>query len=904
MIKKRRSSRKGARRSLGVYSNLTSRRRAKKDMRTRRKAEYLATLPKHPVKRALHRMHPRRFFAYWFSREGGIMALKIGGVAILFMVLVFGALFAYFRRELDAIRPGELSKRVQTTVTKYYDRNNVLLWEDKGDGNYKLVVKEKEIAEPMKQATIAIEDKDFYKHGGVSFTGITRAFINNFGGGGTQGGSTLTQQLVKQVFFSDEASQRGLGGVPRKIKEAILAVEVERMYDKNQILTLYLNESPYGGRRNGVESGAQTYFGKHAKDLSVAEAALLASIPQQPGLYDPYNPAGHKALIARQHRVIDNMVEQGYITKEEGEKNKKVAILDTVKPESDQFKNIRAPHFVQMVRSDLESQLGKATVGRGGLTVKTTLDWRVQEKIEQSMKELFDSYLPASANFDNGAATVVDVPTGQILGMQGSRSYEYPGYGQDNAANSFIQPGSSIKPFVYASLFKEKPAGQPNYGAGSILADEPINNIYGAELNNFDNRFKGSMTIRSALAESRNIPAVKAMYITGRDATLQTIHDTGDKSYCTQGVDKQVGLAASIGGCGLKQIEHANAFATFARMGVYKPVSSVLEVKNAQGDTIKKWKDEGKQVLDPQIPYMLSDILSDDSARSPSFGAGASGLNVPGVKTATKTGTSNLGNFSKDLWMNSYTPKAALSIWVGNHDTTPMSNALSSIVGPTVNKIMGPIHTEIFEKEGSWKPGDWFKRPSGIQTLTVSGRTDIFPSWYNKSQAQTGTKMTFDRVSKKRATNCTPAPARIDIVVQKIRDPVSRKTVIMASDGYDATAEDDVHKCNDVKPFVSNISASRINPTTCRVTVQVNQGTHPVTSATVSVNGGVVANRGGAGTITVNAPCSAGGGTISISANVKDNALYEGSGSRTVSISAAPNQGNDDDGDGPTLPTP
>ena len=904
MIKKRRSSRKGARRSLGVYSNLTSRRRAKKDMRTRRKAEYLATLPKHPVKRALHRMHPRRFFAYWFSREGGIMALKIGGVAILFMVLVFGALFAYFRRELDAIRPEELSKRVQTTVTKYYDRNNVLLWEDKGDGNYKLVVKEKEIAEPMKQATIAIEDKDFYKHGGVSFTGITRAFINNFGGGGTQGGSTLTQQLVKQVFFSDEASQRGLGGVPRKIKEAILAVEVERMYDKNQILTLYLNESPYGGRRNGVESGAQTYFGKHAKDLSVAEAALLASIPQQPGLYDPYNPAGHKALIARQHRVIDNMVEQGYITKEEGEKNKKVAILDTVKPESDQFKNIRAPHFVQMVRSDLESQLGKATVGRGGLTVKTTLDWRVQEKIEQSMKELFDSYLPASANFDNGAATVVDVPTGQILGMQGSRSYEYPGYGQDNAANSFIQPGSSIKPFVYASLFKEKPAGQPNYGAGSILADEPINNIYGAELNNFDNRFKGSMTIRSALAESRNIPAVKAMYITGRDATLQTIHDTGDKSYCTQGVDKQVGLAASIGGCGLKQIEHANAFATFARMGVYKPVSSVLEVKNAQGDTIKKWKDEGKQVLDPQIPYMLSDILSDDSARSPSFGAGASGLNVPGVKTATKTGTSNLGNFSKDLWMNSYTPKAALSIWVGNHDTTPMSNALSSIVGPTVNKIMGPIHTEIFEKEGSWKPGDWFKRPSGIQTLTVSGRTDIFPSWYNKSQAQTGTKMTFDRVSKKRATNCTPAPARIDIVVQKIRDPVSRKTVIMASDGYDATAEDDVHKCNDVKPFVSNISASRINPTTCRVTVQVNQGTHPVTSATVSVNGGVVANRGGAGTITVNAPCSAGGGTISISANVKDNALYEGSGSRTVSISAAPNQGNDDDGDGPTLPTP
>ncbi len=896
MIRKR-SPRKNGGRKLRAYSNLATRRRAKKDARTRKKAEYLATLPKHPVKRVLHRIHPRRFFAYWFSREGGIMALKIGGVAILFMVLVFGALFAYFRRELDAIRPGELSKRVQTTVTKYYDRNNVLLWEDKGDGNYKLVVKESEIAEPMKQATIAIEDKDFYKHGGVSFTGIARAFVNNFGGGGTQGGSTLTQQLVKQVFFADEASQRGINGVPRKIKEAILAVEVERMYDKNQILTLYLNESPYGGRRNGVESGAQTYFGKHAKDLNVAEAALLASIPQQPGLYDPYNPTGHKALITRQHRVIDNMMQQGFITKEEGEKAKKVAILDTIRPEADQFKNIRAPHFVQMVRSDLESQLGKATVGRGGLTVKTTLDWRAQDIVERSMAELFDSYLPASANFDNGAATVVDVPTGQILAMQGSRSYNYPGYGQDNASNSFIQPGSSIKPFVYAGLFKQKPAGQANYGAGSILSDEPIDNIYGAKLNNFDNRFKGSMTIRSALAESRNIPAVKAMYITGRDATLQTIHDVGDKSYCTQGVDKQVGLAASIGGCGLKQTEHANSFATLGRMGVYKPVSSVLEVKNAQGDTIKKWKDEGKQVLDPQIPYMLSDILSDDSARSPSFGAGASGLNIPGVKTATKTGTSNLGNFSKDLWMNSYTPKAALSIWVGNHDTTPMSNALSSIVGPTVNKIMGPIHTDIFEKEGSWKPGDWFTRPNGIQTLTVNGRTDIFPSWYNKSQAQTGAKMTFDKVSKKKATNCTPNAARVEVIVQKIQDPVSRKTIIMASDGYDATAEDDVHKCNDVKPFISNISASRTSANVCRVTVQVNQGTHPVTSASISVNGSVVANAGGAGTITANAPCTPGGGTISISATVRDNALYEGTGSRTVSITPSSTPPGDDEDD-------
>ena len=209
----------------------------------------------------------------------------------------------------------------------------------------------------------------------------------------------------------------------------------------------------------------------------------------------------------------------------------------------------------------------------------------------------------------------------------------------------------------------------------------------GKSVANFDNKFRGNIPIRSGLAESRNVPAIKAMYIAGRDTTINNIHALGDLSYCTQGIDKQVGLAASIGGCGLKQTEHANTFGTIARMGVYKPVSSILEVKNAQGQVIQQWKDESKQVADPQIMYMLADILSDDTARAPSFGRGASGLNVPGVKTGTKTGTSNLGTKSKDLWMNSFSPKATLSIWVGNHDNRSMSNALSSIIGPTVSTI-------------------------------------------------------------------------------------------------------------------------------------------------------------------------------------------------------------------------
>lgn len=876
MIRKRGSSNK---QRMSVYSNLSARRRAKKDARSRKKAEYLATLPKNPFMRTFHRLHPKRVAKYWFSRDGLLMSAKVFGIAALFGLFLFGAVFAYFRKELDAIRPSELAKRVSTTVTRYYDRNDVLLWEDKGANNYRLVVKADEIAPCMGKATVAIEDKDFYKHGGISFSGITRAFVNNFSGsGGTQGGSTLTQQLVKQVFFADEAQNRGLSGVPRKLKEAILAVEVERMYNKDQILNLYLNESPYGGRRNGVESAAQTYFGKPAKSLTLSECALLAAIPQSPSVYDPYNTEGHELLLKRQKRVLENMVEQKMITKKEGEDAKKLAILDTVKPETDQFENMKAPHFVQYVRSQLEKQLGKATVGRGGLTVKTTLDMRVQDVVQSTVTDLFNSYLPNSANFDNGAATIVDNQTGQILALQGSRDYNYPGYGQDNAAVSFIQPGSSIKPLVYANLFKQR-SGQ-NYGTGSILPDKPIDQIYGARLENFDHRFKGNMTIRSALAESRNIPAVEAMYIAGQQSAIQTIHDMGNKSYCTDGVDKEVGLASAIGGCGLKQVEHANAFATFARGGVYKPVATVLEVKNSNGDVIQKWKDQPKQVLDPQIPYLLQSILSDDSARAPSFGRGASGLNVSGVRTFTKTGTSNLGTKSKDLWMNSVSTKVSLSFWVGNHDTRAMSNALSSIVGPSVGRIMSTIHKDVFVPDGSWKTGDWFSQPAGIQN--IGG--ELYPSWYTK-QSQSSTKMTFDKVSKKKATQCTPDGAKVEIDVIKSQDPITKKDIFMASDGYDASAEDDVHKCDDVKPFVGDVTATPTGTTgQYTITASITQGTHPLQTISISVdNQASELAAGGTGNYSRTVSLTPGAHTVVIT--VTDNAFYTGTITKTVTVS-------------------
>lgn len=861
-------SKKQPTKKISLYSNLSQKRKTKKDAETRRRAEYLATLPKHPVKRFFYRLHPKRFWAYWFSKRGMTMALKITGVAVLLVALFVGGLFAYFRKDLDQIRPGEIDKRVQTTVTTYTDRNGNVLWEDKGDGNYKLVVKSEDLSDNLKKATVAIEDRDFFKHSGVSVTGTARAAINNFTGGSTQGGSTLTQQLVKQVFFADESKDRGLGGVPRKIKELILAIEIERMYDKDQILTLYLNESPYGGRRNGAESGAQTYFGKSAKDLSLAEASLLAAIPNNPSLYDPYYVEGHEALINRQHLVLKDMLEVGYITKAQYDEAIAVPILDSIQPQKNQFENIKAPHFVQMVRAQLEKELGTATVGRGGLTVKTTLDIRIQEKLEAAMNDMFGSYVPVQAGFSNGAATVEDTQTGQIVALMGSRDFNYEGYGQDNAATAYIQPGSTVKGLVYAQLFQQKPAGQQNYGSGSILVDEPIDAIYGAKLQNADRTYKGSVTIRTSLATSRNVPAVKAMYISGVDPTIKEIRDMGATSYCTIGADKQAGLASAIGGCGVRQVDLVNAYASLARMGVYKPQSSVLEVKNSSGEVLKKWSDtKGKQIVDPQSAYIIADILSDGNASAPLGNYAAK--NIPGVKTATKTGTSDKGGNAKDLWMMSYNPALTMGVWLGNPDTTILKKGTSSLGSPIVASVMKAA-AEVYQQEGKYKANDWYTQPTGIQRI---GR-EVYPSWWSKSQGQTNFKLTFDKVSRKKASNCTPEGAKLVADVLKTTDPVTKKdSFANVPDGYNANEEDDVHSCNDIAPSISGVNAGGQT-----LTFTVNGGTFEInlSGITVSVGGSSCpVSRVGSGN-TYRATCTA---TGAYTINVTDGGFYTASAS-------------------------
>lgn len=866
---------------LNLYANLTARRRSRADATARRRAEYLASLPKQPLKRLLYRLRPKQVLHFWFSRQGGLLLLKLLGVGVVLLVIFIAALFAYYRHQLDIIRPSELTKRVQTTVSRYYDRNGVLLWEDHGDGDYKLVVDSKDISQYMKEATVAIEDKDFYKHPGVSFTGLARAAFNNIKGGDTQGGSTLTQQLVKNVFFSSDVKDRNLS---RKIKEIILAIEVERMYNKDQILTLYLNEVPYGGRRNGVESAAQTYFGKSAKDLSLPEAALLASIPQQPYLYNPYNLDGNKALIERQQAVLDRMAEQGYITKQQAQDAKKVAVLDTIKPELSGTEDIKAPHFVLQVRNQLEQEFGQKIVRGGGLTIKTTLDYRLQQIAEKAVTDAYNKYMAGGKGngADNVAFTSVDVPTGQILAMVGSYDFNDKNYGALNAANALLQPGSSIKVFDYSQLFKPR-QGQ-NYGAGSILADEDISNIYGHKLENFNGQFFGPLTIREALGNSRNPPAVKAAYIAGMDNVIKLARDMGDHSYC---INEDAGLSAAIGGCHVREVEHVNAYASLARGGVYQPETYVLDVKNAEGQTLKQWKDESKRVLDPQIPYIITDILSDQNARSRVFGYNPPGMVINGVKTATKTGTTDDGNgHAKDNWMMSYSPRIASGVWVGRHDGKALRGISTPVPGSVINDYMKRAHQEIFQKDGSWKPSDWFTKPAGIQSINVSGHTDLFPSWYTKPKSAEGTKTTFDKLSKKKATSCTPDRAKQDVIVQTLQDPITNKTTLSAPDGFDPNADDDTHKCEDAKPFVS-ITAQPTDDTGGKyhISADVNQGTFGLQSVDFVVDGQTISSQQisapGSYSADYTFPAS---GDKTITVTVVDQGLYDASATKTVTV--------------------
>ncbi|MBR2709352.1 penicillin-binding protein [Candidatus Saccharibacteria bacterium] len=838
---KTKSSKKTANKNknMNLYSSLSYKHRAKKEATARRRAEELAKLPKEPVKRFFARLHPKRVAKWWFSWRGQKAILKFLAACFLIGIIFIGGLFLYYKKDLEEIRLDEMS--ISETVNTYLDRNGELLWKDTGNEDYRLVVSGDDISDYMYKATVAIEDRNFYNHHGVDFFALIRATLSTVGGHGVQGGSTLTQQLIKQVYFSDEAASANRGGLQRKIKELILSVELEKMYSKEEILTMYLNQSPYGGRRNGVESAAQTYFGKSAKDLTLAESALLAAIPNNPAVLNPYNIYGNEMLIERQHKVLDDMVSMGYITEDEAKAAKEVAILDTIQPESNQYAGMLAPHFVLEVKKQLEDKYGISTMRAGGWTIKTTLDLRAQ-KIAEDAVQVGMGYTYKNKS-DNVALVSVDVETSQVVAMVGSADFFNPTYGELNVTtDSLIEPGSSIKPILdYSPLFMQREG--INYGPGSILRDENINSLYCAgysgscSLTNATGQFYGPVTIRFSLGHSLNIAAVKALYINGIDNSLEIAHALGDTSYCEG--REGYGLSIAIGsGCGVKMVEHANAYASLARGGSYKDLAYVLEVKNSSGETIDAWTDtEATRVVDDQVAYMVSNILADPSARFGIYAPGGSqsyGYVVPGVWTATKTGTTTTTNsaVTKDSLIESYSTAVSTFVWNGNHDGAGLSSNANDVARNTVGTYMERVHKEVYEPDGRWHSGDQPARPAGIQTLTVNGKTDIWPSWFNASKNSGVSKetLTFNRYNHLLAAECTPEDYKIEVEVTKVTDPMTGKDVYNVPEPYNRDASD---TCSYTPPQVS-LSTSGND-----IIASVKKGTNDIAGYTlqVTVNG-------------------------------------------------------------------
>jgi len=628
--------------------------------------------------------------------EEKIKYFLLGCFITLIIVSIFQSYF--FIKELPS--PYSIGKINYPLSTHIYDRNNTLLYEIYREQN-RTPVTLKELPPYVAQATIAIEDRDFYRHQGVAlFSGIIRAAKEMIINKNLQGGSTITQQLVKTALLSPERT------IIRKIKEVILALWTEKIYSKDKILEMYLNQVPYGGSSYGIEEAAKTYFGKKAKQLTVDEAAFLAGLPQAPSVYSPYsNP---EAATERRNEVLAAMKNQGFIDEISKIKYQKLKI-EVLPPKT----SIRAPHFVFYTKNQLEDYYGIKTVEEGGLKVTTTLDNNIQVEAEKILKEELDriSYL----NVSNGAILVTRPVTGEILAMVGSYDYFTQPSGAFNVTTALRQPGSSIKPIMYSLAL------QKGYTAASILDDSPVVfNIAGSESYrpvNYDNKFHGKVPLRYALANSYNIPAVRTLNNIG----VNNFIDFAAKMGISTWTDKsRYGLSLTLGGGEVTMVDMAEAFGALANLGYKIPINYFQKIKDSNGNVLREMTPFKIKEIDPAIAFIINDILSDNFARTSAFGS-QSALEIPGYKVAVKTGTTN---DKKDNWTIGYTPEFLVVVWVGNNDSSPMNPYLTSgITGaaPIWNRVM----SYLLKNYGTGNK--WYEKPDNIvEKNCYFGRKEYF----------------------------------------------------------------------------------------------------------------------------------------------------------------------------------
>ena len=635
--------------------------------------------------------------------------------------------------------------RLVTQSTKIYDKTGKILLFDAHQDVRRTIVASEDISRNVKNATVAIEDSDFYQHHGVKPLAIARAiFVDITTGHLNQGGSTITQQVIKNSLLTQEKK------FSRKIKQILLALKLERALSKEEILALYLNESPYGGNLYGVEEASLAYFGKHASDVTLAESAYLAALPNAPTYYSPYG--NHKdALEARKKLVLGRMLELGFITSDEQKK----ALAEEVHFAPVENRSIKAPHFVMYVKSYLEAKYGKDVVENEGLKVITSLDWTMQQKAEAAAKQ-FAPDIEARFNAKNLGIVGADPKTGQVLFMVGSRDYFDTAHeGNFNVTISHRQPGSTFKPFVYATAFMKgytpdtvvfdlptefnancSPDGNP-------IGSTPATSCYMPE--DYDLKYRGPMTLRDALAQSVNIPAVKMVYLAGIKDSITTARKMG-----IRGLEdaNRYGLTLVLGGGEVSPLDITEAYSVFANDGVRNPETTVLKVEDHAGNLLEEWQPAPERAITAEAARQITDILTDNTARAPAFGA-ASALFIPEREVAVKTGTTN--NYH-DVWIVGYTPSVSVGIWAGNNDNAAIDKKVAGfVVAPIWNSLMHAILPSL--------PVETFPRPEPV-------RQDIAPIL--RGVWQGGEEYTIDKVTGGLATDATPLEYRERKVIPSV----------------------------------------------------------------------------------------------------------------------------------------
>ncbi len=585
--------------------------------------------------------------------------------------------------------------QLSTIIT---DRNGKVLYKFYQDENRTWVPLEG-ISEDLKEATISIEDKNFYQHRGLSIKGLLTALVYNFKKDGEdkpRGGSTITQQLVKNVFLTNEKT------LIRKIKEAVLTLMIEQKLTKNEILERYLNQVSYGGEAYGVAEASWKYFGKEVSELNTIEAAYLAGLPAAPSSYSPYGNNPDLGLIRAKH-VIEEMVSNGYLSAEEAENwlNQKINIKSN-------YKEIKSPHFVFMVKQWLEEKYGFTNLEKQGLTIKTTLDLNTQQKIEKIVAEEVNKI--GRLNISNGAALVIGVKKGDILAMVGSKDYNATDIdGKFNVTTALRQPGSSIKPINYLLALEN------GYSLASTIDDSLITyQIKGQKPyspQNYNGKYMGKVTLRTALASSLNIPSVKLLEKNG----VNNMIDLAEKMGITTWDDRsRFGLSLALGAGEVKMTELAQAYSIFANLGDKVEINPILEIRNYLGEIIYEKENIENKVMEPEYAYMINDVLSDNQARSPIFGLNSK-LVIKNKTVAVKTGTTNS---LKDNWTIGWTPTYLVATWVGNNDSQPMSWVASGVTGAT------PIWNGIMSDLLKDKENETWEIPNGLVKKNICGKDE------------------------------------------------------------------------------------------------------------------------------------------------------------------------------------